>query len=112
LKKFTKVRVEELSSDEHKKCSHFREILVGLASENFPRSGSRIGSLPNSYAFDNSADCYIAGKIHNTGVRTLLWNCRVDVIGCGLMQSHAKELSIFFTLNGMLLGQFLCDSSF
>jgi hypothetical protein len=38
------------------------------------------------------------------------WNGQGDVIGCGLVLKPANELSMFFTLNGILMGQFLCYS--
>jgi hypothetical protein len=38
------------------------------------------------------------------------WNDQGDVIGCGLLLNPANELSIFFTGNGILMGQSLGDS--
>jgi hypothetical protein len=38
------------------------------------------------------------------------WNGQGDVLGCGLLLSSKNNWSIFFTGNGILMGQFLCDS--
>jgi hypothetical protein len=38
------------------------------------------------------------------------WNDQGDVIGCGLLLNPENEVSIFFTGNGILMGQFLGDS--
>jgi hypothetical protein len=36
------------------------------------------------------------------------WNGPGDVFGCGLLMSPQNKLSIFFTENGILIGQFIC----
>jgi hypothetical protein len=41
-----------------------------------------------------------------TGAIKPKWNGIGDVRGCGLLLNSANELSIFFTGNGILLGQF------
>jgi hypothetical protein len=33
------------------------------------------------------------------------WNHSENVVGCGIFLSSEKKLSLFFTLNGILMGQ-------
>jgi hypothetical protein len=66
--------------------------------------------LPNSYAIEDGCDhCWISGKTHKfegpNGTTKPEWNGLGDVVGCGLVLNPAKELSLFFTANGILLGQ-------
>jgi hypothetical protein len=113
--KFSKIQQNLLVGTIHKKCSNFRAIHVGLAGGEFPAIGSCVGLLPNSYAIDSPDHCWLSQEGHTlewpNGVPRHKWS-RGDVIGCGLMKNRAKELSIFFTLNGILLGQFHCYQSF
>jgi hypothetical protein len=75
---------------------------------------SSIGHYPNSYAlwFGNHF-LNLSGKAHyfeyssGAGTRDVItWNKQEDVIGCGLLMNPKNQLAIFFTVNGMLLGQF------
>jgi hypothetical protein len=66
----------------------------------------------DSYTFSIAFDyCKITGKEHAfewpNGTIKPTWNGRGDVVGCGLLLSPENELSIFFTGNGILMGQFL-----
>jgi hypothetical protein len=70
--------------------------------------------LPNSYAIQRRGDwCLLSGKLHDfewpNGAIKPKWNGPGDVIGCGLLLNPENKLSIFFTLNGILLGKFLRD---
>jgi hypothetical protein len=73
---------------------------------------SYVGFEPNSYAIDGCYFCWLSGKSHHfewpNGVTKPTWNGRGDVFGCGLLMSPENKLSIFFTGNGILLGQFIC----
>jgi hypothetical protein len=40
------------------------------------------------------------------------WNGEGDVYGCGLLMNTENKLSIFFTVNGLLMGQFLWLTEF
>jgi hypothetical protein len=91
--------------------SNFREILVGLSSGSIP-DGSFVGELPNSYAIEDGCDhCWISEKTHKfewpNGTTKPEWNSygKRDVVGCGLVLNPAKELSLFFIGNGILMGQ-------
>jgi hypothetical protein len=85
-------------------------MLVGLSSGNIP-DGSIVGLLPNSYAIPYGYGfCWLFQEAHyfewpNDAIKPK-WNGRGDVLGCGLVLNPANELSIFFTGNGILMGQF------
>jgi hypothetical protein len=90
-------------------------MLVGFSKGNVP-NGSWVGNLPNSYANNADSDfnhCWLAERLHYfdwpNGANKPTWkyNSEGGVVGCGLLLNSEKELSIFFTLNGNLLGQFL-----
>jgi hypothetical protein len=42
----------------------------------------------------------------NGDIKPAEWKGRGDVVGCGILFESPQKLSIFFTLNGMLLDQF------
>jgi hypothetical protein len=59
---------------------------------------------------DNKHDyCLLSGDVHlfdwpDGAVKPILHGCR-DVFGCGLVLSAGNKLAIFFTINGILIGQ-------
>jgi hypothetical protein len=65
---------------------------------------------PNSYGIRYIRDyCWLNGNLHtfewpNDAIKPE-WKGTGDVYGCGLMLSPENELSIFFTANGILMGQ-------
>jgi hypothetical protein len=70
-----------------------------------------VGNSSNSYAAPIGFDyCLLSGKKHRfewpNGTEYPTWNAIRDVLGCGLLLSRENEMSIFFTLNGILLGEF------
>jgi hypothetical protein len=66
---------------------------------------SNAANSPNCYAIWAGDDCcFISGKLHNFNANKPEWNGQGDVIGCGILMSPANKVSIFFTLNGILLG--------
>jgi hypothetical protein len=65
----------------------------------------------NYYDFGTGLDfCWLSGKEQKfdwpNGAIKPKWNGHGDVVGCGLLQSPDNKLAIFFTVNGLLLGQF------
>jgi hypothetical protein len=94
-----------------KKSSKFRTILLGLSSGNIP-DGSVVGNFPNSYAIPCGYNfCWLSQQTHYfdlpNGAIKPKWNGRGDVMGCGLLMNPENKLSIFFTGNGILMGQSL-----
>jgi hypothetical protein len=89
----------------------FRPIIVGLSIGNLS-DFSIVGLSPNSYAIHGCYDCWLSKNLHNfewpNGAIRPTWNGPGDVFGCGLLMSPEKKLSIFFTGNGILMGQFIC----
>jgi hypothetical protein len=96
---------------EKEKFKKFRQICVGLSNGNIPDESCATNS-PNCYALFAGDDwCFLSGKIHdfkwpNDTIKPK-WIGPEDVIGCGILMSPepANKVSIFFTLNGILLGQ-------
>jgi hypothetical protein len=88
-------------------------MLVGFSSGNIP-DGSVVGNFPNSYAQNGLDFCCLSGKSHDfewpNGVIKPKWNGPVDVYGCGILLNSKNKLSIFFTGNGILIGQFSLNS--
>jgi hypothetical protein len=67
--------------------------------------------LPNTYAIQPGFDwCRLSGKCHRFECPPEMgkpqWNGGGDVVGCGLFLDPKNKLSIFFTGNGMLMGNF------
>jgi hypothetical protein len=72
--------------------------------------GTFVGLPPNSYAISYGFDyCWLSGYPHDfewpNGTTKPQWNGPGDVIGSGLWLNPSNELSIFFTGNGILMGQ-------
>ena len=72
--------------------------------------GQFIGDSPNCYGFcDNDNYCYLSGNQHpfewQDGAIKPEWNGQGDVSGCGILLDSKKKVSIFFTANGILMGQ-------
>jgi hypothetical protein len=67
-----------------------------------------VGKSPNSYATPLGFDYYLLSAEEHA----FEWpngtekHAIRDVLGCGLLLSPKNRLSIFFTFNGILLGQF------
>jgi hypothetical protein len=87
-------------------------MFVGLSSRNIP-DGYVVGDLQNSYGIgDDCDDCWLSGKRHdfewpNQAIKPE-WNGPAgDVFGCGLLLNPENKLFIFFTGNGILMGQSL-----
>jgi hypothetical protein len=71
--------------------------------------------IPNFYAYANDHVSYfpratdifmLSGTRHQIHAIRLEWNDygRGDVLGCGLVLNPKDELSIFFTVNGTVMG--------
>jgi hypothetical protein len=65
--------------------------------------------VPNSYAISNGSDfCLLAKERHDFGKQAWkLHSIFGDVLGCGIVLSPTNKLTIFFTLNGALMGRFI-----
>jgi hypothetical protein len=71
-------------------------------------NGYSVGFAPTSYAFDCCYHCWLSGNSHHfewsDRATKPKWNGPGDILGCGLLMSPKKEVSIFFTGNGILIG--------
>jgi hypothetical protein len=70
----------------------------------------RIGYYPNSYAFRHLHECWLAGERHPfelpEGALRPRWKPNgMNIYGCGLVLDPNDKLAIFFTLNGILMGE-------
>jgi hypothetical protein len=86
----------------------FRRFCVGLSNGRIPNISCASNS-PNLYAlWDGAYCCLLSGRLHNfkwpTGANKPKWNGKGNVVGCGILMSPANKVSIFFTLNGILMG--------
>src|SRR4051812_48998860 len=94
------------------KFSKFRHLnlFIGLSNGNIA-DDQIIGDPPNSYAFLYGLDyCLLSGERHPfewpTGAIKPTCEGKRHVLGCGILMEVKKKLSIFFTANGILMGQF------
>jgi hypothetical protein len=92
-------------------------MIVGLSNGNI-QENTLLGSTLETYGIHYDDEflfrfCFIGGKKHPVewpdGV-IVPWDDQGGVIGCGLLLNPKNELSIFFTINGILMGQFIYDS--
>jgi hypothetical protein len=89
--------------------------MVGLSNGDIPR-GQWIGLSSNSYAIcieipdRNYYEFRLAGHAHPfeypEGVIRPERKETGNVIGCGILMNTDDKLTIFFTVNGILVGQF------
>jgi hypothetical protein len=90
----------------------FSTFWISLANGEISAAGQWICNSRNYHFFGNGHDhCYPNTKKHifewpNRAIKPK-WNGRGDVVGCGLVLSPNNQLAIFFTGNGILMGQFL-----
>jgi hypothetical protein len=90
-----------------------RCFYIGL-SDGAIGDGALICETANCYAFGNGRDhCWLSGKEHqfewaNGGgeITRPKWSGQGNVLGCGLLLSPQNKWTIFFTLNGILMGLF------
>jgi hypothetical protein len=81
-----------------------------------------LGEYPNSYAISNVTGllkwCRIAGSVRvfqlptDDAIKPVPKENGTNVYGCGLVMDPNDKLAIFFTLNGILLCQFLYSNIF
>jgi hypothetical protein len=66
--------------------------------------------MSNSYAIEhgNKSFCLIENKVHSFELpeNQPAYNGYGDVLGCGLLMNPENSVAIFFTSNGILMGQF------
>jgi hypothetical protein len=90
---------------------------MGLSNSSMPAADGAdllVGQYPYSYAIENGYAfkyCWLSGKKHlfewPLGLSNRLeWNDRVEVMGCGILLTPQNKLALFFTANGIFLGQF------
>jgi hypothetical protein len=89
--------------------------LMDLNKSNIDDDGNRLpGHSPKFYSSHCRPDyCYLGDhKEHHfewpNGVIEPEWNSygKGDVVGCGILMNSKNEWTIFFTGNGVLMGQF------
>jgi hypothetical protein len=92
--------------------SKFRHFHVGLSDGLIPADGLDVGFAPNSYAIQDydTFFCLLSGTDHEFEWPDGVANkpkCKGpgDVLGCGLLLHPNNKVAIFFTANGILLGQ-------
>jgi hypothetical protein len=88
---------------------------VGLSASGFITTGDYVNCIYNSahsYAVPRGSDfCILSHNAYDfelpEGVAKPKWNGLGDVVGCGIVANSGNCLAIFFTLNGILLGEFM-----
>jgi hypothetical protein len=63
----------------------------------------------NSYGrhIDYTSYCLVSGTVHNLDMwQRLKWEEHENVHGCGILLEPNGRISIFFTVNGILLSNF------
>jgi hypothetical protein len=94
----------------------FRRFWVGLANGEISATGQWTCDSRNYHFFGNGRDyCCASRKKHifewQNGTTKPTWNGEGDVVGCGLVLSPDNQLAIFYTGNGILMGQFLLSTN-
>jgi hypothetical protein len=90
-------------------------MVVGLSSGNIPEH-CFVGFVQNSYAihYEGYGHYWLSGKKHpfewKNGAIKPAWNDNMHVFGCGILLNSENKLSLFFTRNGILMGQFSVPS--
>ena len=85
-------------------------LSIGLSTSDYPNEGTRLGTSPYSYAFQNDGTLWCGwpdkpSKFPNNKFYTFTQN---DIIGCGY---DARSGQIFWTKNGIYLGPAECGHS-
>jgi hypothetical protein len=88
---------------------NYRGFNVGFSNGSIPEY-ALFDAAPNSYTIREFTNfCFLSGKTYHfelpKGAIQPKWKQSNNVAGCGLLLSSTNELSIFFTLNGILMGQ-------
>jgi hypothetical protein len=87
---------------------NFSDFRVGLSAGH--NRSSFYYSSSNSYGIrkDSNSWCKLSGQLHAFEwpyfATKPIWNGHGNVIGCGLVLKPQTNVAIFFTLNGILLG--------
>jgi hypothetical protein len=87
-----------------------RYLYIGFSAGKIP-TYKFVGDIPNSYALPNGSDYFykLSDKLHKFewpkgAIKPAVWKGMGDTVGCGILFESMQKLSIFFTLNGILLG--------
>jgi hypothetical protein len=92
--------------------SKFFSYKIGLSDGS--AKDAWIGEYPNSFAISTGYyyEWCLAGErrqfeLSDEAFRPKLKDNGINVYGCGLLMDPTDKLAIFFTLNGILMGEFL-----
>jgi hypothetical protein len=89
----------------------FNRFFIGYSDGSIP-DYKLVGQCPNSYGLPNSKYCLISGDMHDfewpegATKPKRVGATKGDVDGCGLLLSPDNKLAIFFTFDGILIGEF------
>jgi hypothetical protein len=93
---------------------YFRGFKIGLSDRRIPADSS-VGRTQNSYSFWHGFNQqYLSGGQQLSfewpeGAIQPEWNSDGAMIGCGLLLNPKNEWAIFFTAQGILMGNFVSD---
>jgi hypothetical protein len=87
-------------------------IPAGVHTRNLHSPDFHGFTTSNIWAYLNDF-CYVSGNRHyfecpNEAIKPKRKWRLGDVVGCGILLNPEKKLAVFFTGNGILMGQFQC----
>jgi hypothetical protein len=92
--------------------SQYVRFRFGLSDGAIPDNDNLwIGEYSNSYSTNFWFDCWLAGdfELSEGAIERNFEGNNLDVCGCGLVLNSEDKLSIFFTLNGKLMGELVLE---
>jgi hypothetical protein len=108
----TRIEIRKKYRGNSKYPCKFSTYWISLANGDISAAGNFTCNIRNYHLFGNAHDhCYPNKKKHifewPNGAIKPTWNGEGDVVGCGLVLNPKNQLAIFFTGNGILMGQLL-----